>query len=1275
MTGGGSRHQLQLKDFPGIQEEDEHLTAAATATATYDDYPLLYLHIMCTMLENYDLLEEGGSGRSNRQSDDAGDGDKDDGIDDDVDEMHQHQSTSSPSSSSTQQQLLENAGDDGEISQQQIKDMKGSVMYAIDRLDNHNNNDVHDDDDAEADDDAVKTYHNVTKPTNSPDHQPAISIIINAVAAAAGDNPLFGLGRNETFKIMDISRNYMGITNETRGINNTEGWGSPRMTTDNKKDFPKDHNIKQMPQASNMEMPMNEMKHYNNNNNNTMVTEITTKNTMPTILQSNDYPLRDRILGDEPSEESEVKNDGKYLKKVEQNNLAGYGVNKTLISGHTLSGQGHEEKIKNKATKGGPLEKKNMANENFTLKKKELSSQDLNNSKDTSGYRKSGTLDRNVLENIENNEDVNLTGYGVNKTFIKGHKFYGQGQEQQIENKGGPLAKENLKNENSTLKGVGFTPHVLSNKKDTPEAQDRKSEAQDSNVLENIENNEDVNLTGYGVNKTLIKGYTNSGQEHEEQIENKTNKGGPLAKENLKNENFTLKGDGFTPGYRKSEAQDRNVLENIENNDDVNFTGYGVNKTFIKGHKFYGQGHEEKIENKTNKGGPLAKEYIANRNGTLKREELTSHDLNSNKDTQGYKNSKKQEKNVLENIDDVNLTGYGVNKSIIKGNTFSGQGHEDQIENETTEGVSLDKWIGVIHFQDFVAKKDTQKTKVKISKSNSNVLEEQIIKPYNRENDEFIIPTKEREEMLPQDPKDITSYGNSEGDIDFPSISDTRNSTKSQIMAEEKNQNQLQVQGSLSPLDLPIQKDNLGNKNTNFKLDSANLDEPPNLASNETKNNSPIKETITSQDMVDQKDTHVTKINTPKSHSNFWDEQMIDSLKRENEVFLVYENKGREINSHYSKDTLMSDNNSSPSLEIRNSTELPGTVQERHERNSPVKAILTPQEPGNKKDTFEIKNKNLEFHSGTLEEIRGTITSPDLVASQGTITKNSKPHFKILQEIQDKNPPKNNSPEEGIMAFEDSRNRKDPQKAQIKNSKLNSPILRELQDRPSQDLFKKKSTHKTKTKNSKSKSQTLENTSKYTRILPQHSLHHLNYFQRHSIFSSPLPADVMEHLISLRNSSIFTNTLSSPAARQQFYQEFYHNYDIPLGYLRYLCKRITLNKSQDNVTVSKHPTGNGTHNTDGSVISTTTQPDSGYIALIVIGSLLGTSLVLGVLLYSGYRYCSRRSINSMNFENPVYRKTTEDHFSLEKNLPVRMYPSTVDEESKEPLNEQGTECV
>lgn len=34
----------------------------------------------------------------------------------------------------------------------------------------------------------------------------------------------------------------------------------------------------------------------------------------------------------------------------------------------------------------------------------------------------------------------------------------------------------------------------------------------------------------------------------------------------------------------------------------------------------------------------------------------------------------------------------------------------------------------------------------------------------------------------------------------------------------------------------------------------------------------------------------------------------------------------------------------------------------------------------------------------------------------------------------------------------------------------------------------------------------------------------------------------------------------------------------------------------------------------------------------------------------------------MNFDNPVYRKTTEDQFSLDKPQQSRMYPSTVDEE-------------
>lgn len=50
-------------------------------------------------------------------------------------------------------------------------------------------------------------------------------------------------------------------------------------------------------------------------------------------------------------------------------------------------------------------------------------------------------------------------------------------------------------------------------------------------------------------------------------------------------------------------------------------------------------------------------------------------------------------------------------------------------------------------------------------------------------------------------------------------------------------------------------------------------------------------------------------------------------------------------------------------------------------------------------------------------------------------------------------------------------------------------------------------------------------------------------------------------------------------------------------------------------------------------------------------------------LFLVYRYyIQHRTLASMNFDNPVYRKTTEDQFSLEKNLPARVYPSSIDEE-------------
>jgi len=34
----------------------------------------------------------------------------------------------------------------------------------------------------------------------------------------------------------------------------------------------------------------------------------------------------------------------------------------------------------------------------------------------------------------------------------------------------------------------------------------------------------------------------------------------------------------------------------------------------------------------------------------------------------------------------------------------------------------------------------------------------------------------------------------------------------------------------------------------------------------------------------------------------------------------------------------------------------------------------------------------------------------------------------------------------------------------------------------------------------------------------------------------------------------------------------------------------------------------------------------------------------------------------MNFENPVYHKTTEDHFRLEKNVTPHMYATAMEEE-------------
>ncbi|XP_025192655.1 very low-density lipoprotein receptor-like isoform X1 [Melanaphis sacchari] len=96
--------------------------------------------------------------------------------------------------------------------------------------------------------------------------------------------------------------------------------------------------------------------------------------------------------------------------------------------------------------------------------------------------------------------------------------------------------------------------------------------------------------------------------------------------------------------------------------------------------------------------------------------------------------------------------------------------------------------------------------------------------------------------------------------------------------------------------------------------------------------------------------------------------------------------------------------------------------------------------------------------------------------------------------------------------------------------------------------------------------------------------------------------------------------------------------------------------------------------TEVNVNDHTESEDSGLIAAIIIfsGSLLITLAALGAFLL--YRHYLHRNVTSMNFDNPIYRKTTEDQFTLEKSQyqPARVYPTSVGEEAEEPLTRPGT---
>ncbi|XP_053616138.1 very low-density lipoprotein receptor isoform X10 [Plodia interpunctella] len=85
--------------------------------------------------------------------------------------------------------------------------------------------------------------------------------------------------------------------------------------------------------------------------------------------------------------------------------------------------------------------------------------------------------------------------------------------------------------------------------------------------------------------------------------------------------------------------------------------------------------------------------------------------------------------------------------------------------------------------------------------------------------------------------------------------------------------------------------------------------------------------------------------------------------------------------------------------------------------------------------------------------------------------------------------------------------------------------------------------------------------------------------------------------------------------------------------------------------------------------------DAGVVAAIVVGVISGVIILAAVIAVVMYKHYVNRNVTSMNFDNPVYRKTTEDHFVLEKNGYApgsKLYPSTVGEEAREPLNTPGT---
>ncbi|XP_059621431.1 very low-density lipoprotein receptor-like isoform X4 [Phlebotomus argentipes] len=116
-------------------------------------------------------------------------------------------------------------------------------------------------------------------------------------------------------------------------------------------------------------------------------------------------------------------------------------------------------------------------------------------------------------------------------------------------------------------------------------------------------------------------------------------------------------------------------------------------------------------------------------------------------------------------------------------------------------------------------------------------------------------------------------------------------------------------------------------------------------------------------------------------------------------------------------------------------------------------------------------------------------------------------------------------------------------------------------------------------------------------------------------------------------------------------------------YIRWLCSRHARATEGANM----RPNGNSSQPNGPSVQRE--EANSGFIEIIIIVVSLLLCFIIMTSLFCCYRHYQARNLTSMNFDNPVYRKTTEDTFQIEKQ---GMHGHRIGEEAQEPLNKPGT---